>query len=230
MSSKYKVITYSVMFSIAALLGLMFEVFLSTDTSRIKASTEKFLPPGGIEIREPSSISKTFIYSDVGAGILLMAQKDNLINSVDIERHNYDLDIVMENFIIKGENNSSVSFCGYFDTTSFEFEAEGVMVEGERPTLTLEAPCSIGANAKYLSPVHFPLKEITSGHPGDSEMKFRSQGKLLKVIVKDCPPQWPSNWVLRKVTMTSSKDSSKHLEVPSFEAGMGHRSQIVMRW
>ncbi len=217
------------MFSKIMFYTVSFVLFFGTGGAVMMKITDS---PSKAEVasREPSSIQRVYDYSDLKGNALAMAAKDRLVNSINIKNKNDELSIAMGNFVLLNDDKEKDFACGYYDRLSFVFEASGVIVEGERPTLTVDSSCELGANINEMVPVKISLNSLKNQKPSDTEYKFFADGRAVSVTVNHSPSAWPTEWILKNVKLTHSKISSRFIQVPTFEVGMGRRHQIIMEF
>lgn len=170
--------------------------------------------------RAPSSIQKMFDYSDLVGSALQSAARQRLMDSVQITAQNGDVLIQMGNFVLLNEGKQKDFACGYYDKVSFEFEAQGVLVDGEKPKLTLQSACEVASNVNFMNPFKVPITQLKLQKPAPSEYKFFEGSQPVTVSLENSPDAWPSNWILKSVKMTNSKVSSRSLVIDSFRLSM----------
>jgi hypothetical protein len=207
-SSGYKVISFAILFAIGAMGGLMFQMLQYPQGARFW--------PFDLKERQPQSIPSETSGREFVPSALTMAMKDKFFNSMVVE-------VRSERAMIVQGQKEQKELCAVYDTASLEFEADGIVVEGESPTLKISGPCA----AQFMD---VPFRALTTGRPSDSEMKFNTSEGQIKVTMRDLPTVWPRKWTLRKVTYLNHNRPGENLVLTTFEKGMGRRRQIVMNW
>jgi hypothetical protein len=128
------------------------------------------------------------------------------------------------------ENNQKDFACGYYDKVTLTFEAEGVAVSGEKPTLTVQTGCGVGANINAMSPIHIPLNKLMAEKPGNSEYKFFDEQTPISITSSNPPPDWPKTWVLSEVKLSNTQNSSRVLHLTRDDLRQENSKPILMKW
>ena len=178
--------------------------------------------------RNPSSIQKVYDYSDLVGSALQTAAKQRLVDTIQLSAKGGDIYIQMGNFVLMNDSRQKDFACGYYNKMSFEFEADGVLVEGEKPLLTIETGCDVASNINFMAPFKIPVSSLKAQKPSQTDYKFFDQGHSTTISLNHSPTSWPTVWNLKNIKMSHNSISSRLLRVPTLEAAQG--SKISMKW
>lgn len=106
----------------------------------------------------------------------------------------------------------SSALCKTYPEIEMQFQAEGVAVGGEAPTMTIKAPCSAGQDPADIAAIQLPVSQILNQTPKNAE--FRFNGYAARLEFSHAAEEWPKQWVLQKVQF---KTNSGHTKTASFE-------------
>jgi hypothetical protein len=185
-----------------------------------------------VATRGPASIQKVFDFSYLEGSALQAAAKDRLSSSISITMSEDKAKalITVGNFALKGELDQRDFACGFYDRLTLTFEAEGVSVDGEKPTLIISSGCEVGSNINYLEPISIPVTKLTQQTPSNTEFKFFDSRLPLAIKLVESPPEWPKKWVLRDLTLTHSKLTSRILNLSTSDLSSSRNHTISMNW
>lgn len=177
--------------------------------------------------RSPASIQKVFDYSYLEGDALKTAVNQRVVNSMNINKtESDDVEIQMGNFVLKDDHNEKDFACGYYDQVALTFEAEGVSVDGEKPTLVVESGCEIGGDVNTLTPIKLPVHQLKAQKPGNTDYKFFNAKSPVTVHSSNPAADWPDTWVLTDVKLTNSQVYSRVLHIRSGDI----LSKPMMNW
>jgi hypothetical protein len=101
----------------------------------------------------------------------------------------------------------SSALCKIYPEIEMEFEAEGVAVAGESPTMRVIAPCEPGQDPAEMGAIYLPLEQILKEKPRNAQFKF--EGFSAQVEFKNSADIWPRQWVLTRVQFKNSFGNNK---------------------
>jgi hypothetical protein len=184
------------------------------------------------ESRSPASIQKVFDFSYLQGSALLSAAKDRLSSSIfivtsDDKSH---VTITLGNYVLKSDSSQRDFACGFYDRLTFLFEAEGMSVDGEKPTLSIESGCEVGSNINFLNPITVPIAKLKSEAPTNTEFKFFDSRTPTKIQLSANLQSWPTKWVLTEVKMTHSTFSTRVLDLKPSDWNSDGNHMITMNW
>ncbi len=114
------------------------------------------------------------------------------------------------------EGKKSIQFSGFssalcktYPEIEMEFEAEGVAVAGEPPSMKITAPCEAGQDPAEMAAIFLPLEQILKEKPRNAQFKF--EGFTAQLEFKNSADIWPRQWVLTHVQFKNSFGSNKSI-------------------
>lgn len=157
-----------------------------------------------VEERGPSSITPVFDFSHLQGSVFDISARQRLASSFQISKSKEnEVGVALGNFVMMSSKGDKVFACGVFNRVVMAFEADGVSVGGQTPTLTVEVPCQIGDDIDRLGMIKIPLKKIKDEPAKDAEFQFIEDGQTIVIKAQDIPSQWPSRWILAELKLKS---------------------------
>lgn len=162
--------------------------------------------------RNPAAIPKTqyFDFSKLESGDLEAASRKRLLRGSHLIARKNRIGITLGHFIMRDESGQSVMACDYYDKIQMDFEAEGMAVSGDRPRMTIEAPCSAGEDQSVTRTIWLPLDEILANPPADGDISILQEMNLV-LSFKNLDFMWPEHWVLSKVRLLNQANNKREL-------------------
>lgn len=208
-------------------LVICLAIFVAHESSKqVNIQAEK---NGDRETRTPASIGRVFDFSNLQGSALETAAKQRLLSSLVIAKDNSDAVVEMGNYVLTNENSEKDFACGFYDQVEVDFDAEGVAVSGDIPHITVQTGCAVANNINSFVPIRIPIAKLKAAPPSDSVYEFYNANVPLKVQMSNSPPDWPGQWVLTDVKLTSSQNPSRilHLQSSDIKAANG---SMKMNW
>lgn len=101
----------------------------------------------------------------------------------------------------------SSALCRTYSEIEMEFQAEGVAVAGEIPSMKVTAPCEGGQDPAEMGNIQIPVAKILAEKPKNAEFSFN--GYTAKIELKHAPDEWPTVWVLKAVQFKNASGQNK---------------------
>ena len=101
----------------------------------------------------------------------------------------------------------SSAVCRTYSHIELQFEAEGMVVAGVRPEMTIKAPCEAGQDPAEIASILIPFDKILAEKPRNAEFTF--DGFKPKFEFKNSSDEWPRTWILRSVQFNSDQTANK---------------------
>lgn len=117
----------------------------------------------------------------------------------------------------------SSALCKSYAEIEMEFQAEGVAVAGEIPSMKVTAPCEAGQDPSEMANIQLPIAKILAEKPKNAEFSFT--GSTTKIELKNAPDEWPKLWVLKAVQFKNATGQSK---TATFERKIASDSRPVV--
>ncbi|MBX2988257.1 MAG: hypothetical protein KF802_10195 [Bdellovibrionaceae bacterium] len=165
-------------------------VFFSTDRFQIA--------------RDPAAIRQVYDFSHLRGSALDVAMKERLIAGIEVDRQTDRVGLGMGHFAFVNASGEKTLGCREFGKVAMRFEAEGMVVNGERPAMEVEGACEFSDDLARVSPLYIPVARILGEKPADGEFQFRD-GKEITVRFANLSDEWPRKWVLVSVRMMGSR-------------------------
>lgn len=91
----------------------------------------------------------------------------------------------------------SSALCKIYPEIEMEFQAEGVAVAGEIPSMKITSPCEVGQDPAEMASFQLPVSKILSEKPKNAEFSFN--GFAAKIEFRNSADTWPKIWILKSV-------------------------------
>ncbi len=164
--------------------------------------------------RDPAAIRQVYDFTHLSGSNLEGAVKERLVSGLEIYKDEQGLGIGLGHFAFSLNSGEKVLGCRAYKKITFEFEAEGVAVNGEKPTMKLEGQCQYSSDLTKINPVWIPSARIFGERPGDDG--FDEYERPAQVNFKNVADYWPRQWVL--IGLTVQGDSGQ-VQVNKNEVG-----------
>lgn len=184
------------------------------------------------QVRVPASIprQKVFDFSRLESTDLDRAARHAMMNGLHAVMKNNNYGVSIGHFIMKDDRGQSLQACEYFGKLEITFEAQGIAVNGERPSLKVEGPCLGSESLARTQPLWIPVGEIRNQKPGDIEVNFQGQ-KEVTITTKNIPhAAWPSHWVLSQLKLVHSEGTHREISVSRKDVYELSRVPLILSW
>lgn len=204
------------MHKLASVFGIFFLCF-AVGYSFLRSTTDAYQIN-----RDPAAIRTNFDFSHLSGAKLQDAVKQRLVAGFELKKSAEGTGIGLGHFVFLDEKGEKKLACQEFGKVTLTFEAEGISVAGDKPSMELEGRCEFSADMTKINPLYIPIAKILGEKPGDGEFQF-NEGRAITVRFTNLPEAWPRTWLLKSVKLTSDKNSEA-LVVESNEVAryLGH--------
>lgn len=169
--------------------------------------------------RYPAAIRRVFDYSQFEGAPLKIRSIKRLISDANIILKPGSVGIELGHFVTRGEGGQGQLACEFYNRVELKFEGQGIMEFGDKPMMTIEAPCLISADINRIETIWIPtlrlMKEnetparfLEIGFPELSGVKFRFD---------EMTSQWPREWILTGVRLYSDEDAAHEVSISRTE-------------
>lgn len=155
--------------------------------------------------RDPAAIRQSYDFTHLRGSALDVAMKERTLAGLDFVRGNGSLGIQLGHFALVNSSGEKTLACREYPKVTMAFEAEGVVVNGERPRMEVEGGCEFNEDLTRINPLMIPVASILGEKPADGEFQFRD-GKLVVIRFSNLSDEWPRKWVLVGVKMSGRSD------------------------
>lgn len=146
--------------------------------------------------RGPAAINHRSLFSQPLPNDLQAMAKE-ILKDAEIKVAKQESALVLSHFDV-AVSGQARSLCEVFDRLEVRFEAEGMAVNGARPTLFIEGPCEAGSGTK-MRPIFIPVAMLKAERPSTGvEMTF-SPHRQFTYRTENFDGSWPSHWVLTEI-------------------------------
>ncbi|QDK39411.1 hypothetical protein [Bdellovibrio sp. NC01] len=200
----------------AGVFGL-FVVCFAVGYSYLRYTTDSF----SIN-RDPAAIRTNFDFSNLTGDSLHEAVKQRLVAGFEMKRSADGMGLGLGHFVFRDDAGEKKLACQEFGKVTMTFEAEGVSVGGDKPTMEIEGRCEYSNDMTKINPLYLPVAKILNEKPGDGEFNF-NEGHAVTVRFANLPEDWPRTWLLKSVKL-NNEQKNKSVTVESDEVAryMGH--------
>ena len=140
---------------VVAACGGMAHVMSSSDSLNFFSSAKFFANE-----RNPAALKRVFDYSSFEGQPLKVRSCKRLIDDAQIVAKEGAVGVGLGHFVTKGDDGRGALACEFYGRVTMKFEGEGIMEGGEKPTMTIEAPCSVSADLNRIDPIWIPFADL----------------------------------------------------------------------
>ena len=116
-------------------------------------------------VRDPAAIRQVYDFTHLHGSILDSAVKERLVSGLEIYKDQQGLGIGLGHFAFSTGSGEKVLGCRAYKKITFEFEAEGVAVNGEKPTMKVEGQCQYSSDLTKINPIWIMWPEFLASVP-----------------------------------------------------------------
>ena len=161
--------------------------------------------------RDPAAIRRMYDFSNLQGSALQTALQHRLMDGARVVAENGNVGIEFGHFVLAAKNAGDKVFaCQRYSKIVLEFEAEGVVFAGEKPTMEVSGACQMAENINTISPLWIPVARVLGEPVGDGEFDYKDQGGL-QLKFTNVVQSWPKQWALVKMKMIS--DDNEVVEI-----------------
>lgn len=157
--------------------------------------------------RDPAAVRNNFDFSHLRGEKLHEAVRQRLLAGLDLQKTSEGSGIGLGHFVFVNAGGEKKLACQEFGKVSLSFEAEGMSVAGDKPTMEIEGRCEFSADMTRINPLFIPIAKILGENPGDGEFHFK-EGSGVTVRFANIPEAWPRLWLLKSVKIVNEKSSA----------------------
>ena len=181
--------------------------------------------------RNPATIGKAYDFRALQGDTLNQAAKQRILGGLDIQKDLQSNSIQLGNFVLLNDQNQKDFVCGLYNHVTLSFEAEGVAVSGEKPTLIIDAPCTVGGDINNLAPIKIPYQQIKAQNPQSHDMSMEQDGGgLIHIQSDNNSDSWPNQWSLTEINLTQDSVPSRILNINQQDIKGFTNKPVLMNW
>lgn len=174
--------------------------------------------------RDPAAIRQVYDFTHLRGGALDGAMKQRLVAGIEIFKSEDSFGLGFGHFAFLNESGERTLGCREYAKMILTFEAEGVVVNGEKPVMEVEGACEYSEDLAKINPLQVPVAKILGERPADGEFQYR-EGREVAVRFTNISDEWPRKWVLVGMKM---KGATREMAVDRNDIGrvLGHPLMI----
>lgn len=155
--------------------------------------------------RDPAAVRSTFDFSHLKGDPLVEAVKARMISGFQLAKEADRIGLSLGHFAFINQLGNKTLACKEYEKVILSFEAEGVLVSGERPSMVLEGSCRFSEDLSRIRPLYLPVARILGERPADGEFNFRDENPVV-VRFSNLSDEWPRQWLLTSVSLQGTKE------------------------
>jgi len=179
--------------------------------------------------RSPAAVEQKSLFNFFNTqDSLKMAFEQEILEGIKIAKAEKAFKIDVRNFMVKSSPDN-LHLCEYFDNYTLTFEAEGIASSGERPSMTVTAPCEISAKTNLPASVIIPIEDIFKLAPHDADVSFQVNPRA-SFSFRNISDAWPEYLVLSKVEFNNKEFSVRDVTIDRRDIYKLSKKAITMSW
>lgn len=164
--------------------------------------------------RVPAAIRQVYDITHLHGSSLQTAVKERLLGGLETFKDEQGFGIGLGHFAFSLDSGEKILGCRAYQKVTLSFEAEGVAVNGEKPTMVVEGRCEYSADLTKINPLWIPVARIFGEKPSEGE--FNDYGRPVQLKFNNIADHWPRQWVLVGMTVQGDKGQ---IEINKYEVG-----------
>lgn len=101
----------------------------------------------------------------------------------------------------------SAQVCKQYSKIQIQFMADGVLVSGEAPTMTIDADCKPSQDPLEMASIEIPIDRFLKEKPKDAIYEFTDSSSVF--TFKNFADEWPKTWLLQSIVFKNEKGNEK---------------------
>lgn len=189
--------------------ALIVFVFAGIGVMRVMRATNGLIFVSGAKYlateRNPAAFKRVFDYSAFEGEPLKIRSFKRLIDDAQVMAGEGSVGVGLGHFVTKGEGGRGTLACDFYERVTLRFEGEGIMEFGEKPVMTVEAPCQVSADLNRIDPIWIPFARLVSENKVPSRFLEATYPEQTGVRFKfeNMTTEWPHQWTLVSVRLYS---------------------------
>lgn len=190
-------------------------VTIATWDGKIFVSKSQYIE----NVRNPAAIRNVFDYSQFEGEPLKMRSLKRLISGAQVVAHQSQVGIELGHFITKGEGGRGQLACDFYNRVTLQFEGEGVFESGEKPVMTVEAPCMVSADINKIETIWIPYVRLISENREPARTIDTTYPDMANVHFKfdNMTSIWPREWTLVSLRLYSESNPGREVQMNKAE-------------
>jgi hypothetical protein len=170
-------------------------------------------------VRNPAAIRNVFDYSQFEGEPLKIRSLKRLITGAQVVAHQSQIGIELGHFVTKGEGGRGQLACEYYNRVTLQFEGEGVFEFGEKPVMTVEAPCQVSADINRIETIWIPHVRLMTDNrePARTIETTYQDNTHVHFKFDNMTSVWPREWTLVSVRLFSDTSEGREVSISKTE-------------
>lgn len=179
--------------------------------------------------RNPAAIKREIDFSRLDGAELITATQKRLITAARVEIHQDEVGVVLGHFATRGEDGERRLACdSLYNRLTLHFQAEGISDAGEKPEMTIDAPCRTSIqDLGSIDAVIIPYDKILKENPTNQELSYE-EGVQFKF--ESMTTEWPIHWSLDSVRLYNSEDAEHEVKISHREIREMRTYPLMIHW
>lgn len=177
----------------------IFAVFFIVGFAMILKTTSKF----SVE-RAPAAVRQVYDFSHLRGSALDSAIKERIVVGMELFKESDRIGISLGHFAFVNPAGDKTLGCNEYTKVRMKFEAEGTVVNGERPSMEVEGACQFSEDLSKVNALYVPMRQIMAERPADGEFQFRGASEV-SIRFSNLSDEWPRKWSLTKIQFKGPK-------------------------
>lgn len=154
--------------------------------------------------RDPAAVRQVFDFSHLRGSALDAAIKQRVVAGLEVFKEDGAVSVGLGHFAFVNGGGEKTLGCREYGKVAMVFEADGVVVNGERPKMEVEGACEFSDDLASVNPLTIPVARILGERPADGEFQFLD-GKPVTVKFSNLSDEWPRRWILSGIRFDGGK-------------------------
>jgi hypothetical protein len=164
--------------------------------------------------RDPAAIRQVYDITHLHGSSLDKAMKERMLLGLETFKDDQGFGIGLGHFAFSLDSGEKVLGCRAYEKVILHFEAEGVAVNGEKPTMTVTGKCNYSSDLTKIDPLWIPIAKIFGERPSDGD--FSDYDRPVHITFNNMADEWPRKWVLTSMTVQGEKGQ---VDISKYEVG-----------
>lgn len=182
--------------------------------------------------RFPAAIRRVFDYSQFEGEPLKIRSLKRLISDAQVVAKSGSVGLELGHFVTRGDDGQGQLACEFYDQVILKFEGQGIMEFGDKPVMTIEAPCQISADINRIETIWIPALRLMEENKEPSRFFEVSYPELKDVHFKfdEMTSEWPREWNLVSVRLHSDSSTGREVTISRTEIAETLEHNLTIRF
>ncbi len=183
----------------------------------------------GLVGRVPAAIHKNLDFSRLDGAALLNASQKRLLTAAKVITDRDGIGLEFGQFVIRTADGQRQLACDYYDRLTVTLVADGIAVSGEKPEMTINAPCYTAADLTRTEPIRIPTERIEAEIATDMDLTYPDVADT-SFQFRHMPQRWPKRWALTGVKLYRESEPGREIQVDQDEIREYSQKSLIVIW